>query len=430
MFTEKMVMKIVAVVLFLILSPGVGGGQEWRATQFDLDSAASPVGSGARAAGMGGAFIAVADDATAASWNPGGLIQLETPEVSIVGAFSYWVEDSSSSSHPEAAGSVTYDDLNLNYLSAVLPFRLLNRDMVVSLNLQRLYDFTRRLKYTYNQHEEIAPSVHYVTSEEVELDVDGGLSAISPAFCVQITPRLSLGATLNIWTDKFFDNGWERTYQRHGAGSMVIGGNENPFLLNTRVKDAYSELSGLNFHAGFLWSVTPMITIGGVFKSPLTAEFLHESSVFISQTYTDSPLESVYRKDDSEKVEVDFPMSYGLGVAFRFSDVLTCALDVYATEWKDFAYRDSRGAEIVSLDASNPSRRLESTYSVRVGAEYLVITEKTIIPLRLGAFYDPQPLADGGDTLGFSVGGGVVIGPVVLDAAYQYRLNKDFSGSA
>ncbi|MCP4686764.1 MAG: hypothetical protein GY859_01870, partial [Desulfobacterales bacterium] len=59
-----------------------------------------------------------------------------------------------------------------------------------------------------------------------------------------------------------------------------------------------------------------------------------------------------------------------------------------------------------------------------------VITEKTIIPLRLGAFYDPQPLADGGDTLGFSVGGGVVIGPVVLDAAYQYRLNKDFSGSA
>ena len=35
---------------------------------------ASPniIGSGARALGMGGAFIAVADDATAASWNPGG----------------------------------------------------------------------------------------------------------------------------------------------------------------------------------------------------------------------------------------------------------------------------------------------------------------------------------------------------------------------
>jgi long-subunit fatty acid transport protein len=42
----------------------------------------NPVGSGARALGMGNAFIAVADDATAASWNPGGLSQLESPEVS------------------------------------------------------------------------------------------------------------------------------------------------------------------------------------------------------------------------------------------------------------------------------------------------------------------------------------------------------------
>jgi hypothetical protein len=33
----------------------------------------NPVGSGARALGFG-AFIAVADDATAASWNPGGLV--------------------------------------------------------------------------------------------------------------------------------------------------------------------------------------------------------------------------------------------------------------------------------------------------------------------------------------------------------------------
>ena len=40
------------------------------------------VGSGARAFGMGGAFIAVADDATAASWNPAGLSQLEKPELS------------------------------------------------------------------------------------------------------------------------------------------------------------------------------------------------------------------------------------------------------------------------------------------------------------------------------------------------------------
>ena len=37
-----------------------------------ISSAPSPVGAGARATGVGSAFIALADDATAAAWNPGG----------------------------------------------------------------------------------------------------------------------------------------------------------------------------------------------------------------------------------------------------------------------------------------------------------------------------------------------------------------------
>src|SRR5512137_1341037 len=46
------------------------------------------LGSGARAMGMGGAFLARADDATAASWNPAGLSYLRLPEVSLVGAYN------------------------------------------------------------------------------------------------------------------------------------------------------------------------------------------------------------------------------------------------------------------------------------------------------------------------------------------------------
>jgi long-subunit fatty acid transport protein len=48
--------------------------------------APEPVGSGARALGQS-AFIAVADDATAASWNPAGLVNLERPEASFVGVW-------------------------------------------------------------------------------------------------------------------------------------------------------------------------------------------------------------------------------------------------------------------------------------------------------------------------------------------------------
>lgn len=53
--------------------------------RIEIPSSVSPVGSGARALGMGGAFIAVAHDAAAASWNPGGLTQLGRSEISVVG---------------------------------------------------------------------------------------------------------------------------------------------------------------------------------------------------------------------------------------------------------------------------------------------------------------------------------------------------------
>src|SRR3954470_18524402 len=42
-------------------------------------------GSGARALGMGGAFIARPDDATAATWNPAGLSYLRALEISAAG---------------------------------------------------------------------------------------------------------------------------------------------------------------------------------------------------------------------------------------------------------------------------------------------------------------------------------------------------------
>ena len=48
------------------------------------DPVLTRAGSGARAAGMANAFVAVSDDGTAASWNPAGLAQLRKPELSLV----------------------------------------------------------------------------------------------------------------------------------------------------------------------------------------------------------------------------------------------------------------------------------------------------------------------------------------------------------
>ena len=78
--------SICILLLILAFQPEIANGAAMERVEAP---SWNPVGSGARALGMGGAFIAVADDATAASWNPGGLIQLERPEISAVGAYFY-----------------------------------------------------------------------------------------------------------------------------------------------------------------------------------------------------------------------------------------------------------------------------------------------------------------------------------------------------
>ena len=69
-----------AVVIVAVLATGAGQAQETPNT-FEF-SFSNP---GARSLGLGGAFVALADDATAAFANPAGLVQLIRPEISAEG---------------------------------------------------------------------------------------------------------------------------------------------------------------------------------------------------------------------------------------------------------------------------------------------------------------------------------------------------------
>jgi len=196
--------------------------------------------------GMGGAFTAVADDATAASWNPGGLIQLERPEASFVTRLSYEEDRHHSGDDDFLVDRDSFDGMGLNYLSVVYPFRFLSRNWVVSLNYQEAYDFTRRfsasqMAQSSSQHEEADSTVYYDTQHDhlseahddgsVDVDIvtelrtrsssalrqllsselisslsfeqEGLIDAISPAVALEVTPRVSVGVTANFYRDDF-----------------------------------------------------------------------------------------------------------------------------------------------------------------------------------------------------------------------------------
>jgi long-subunit fatty acid transport protein len=172
-------------VMLLILSLS---SQVWAQLiqTVEISSSPNPVGSGARALGMGGAFIGVADDATAASWNPAGLIQLETPEVSIVGAYNKRTENTTYTAFPEASGPQSTNTYEINYLSAVYPFTALNRNMVFSLNFQHLYDFNKKVNFSYTFSDTTGPPLSL--KNNIQFDQEGAFKSLSPAFAFQITP--------------------------------------------------------------------------------------------------------------------------------------------------------------------------------------------------------------------------------------------------
>jgi long-subunit fatty acid transport protein len=206
-------------------------------------SAPLPSGSGARALGLAGAFTAVADDATAASWNPAGLIQLERPEASFMLRYSRHEGNHFSEQENYKVGSDSYENANLNYLSAVLPFRAFDHNWVFSLNYQEAYDFeqqfhaedlqqsqraahqNRESVYTDTQVQHFDDGVLELTitsvlethvfsqldqilASDLTTDIafrqEGIIDAVSPAMALELMPGLSVGCALNLYQDDLF----------------------------------------------------------------------------------------------------------------------------------------------------------------------------------------------------------------------------------
>ena len=411
-------------ILFFAVTLFCALGQLQSATLFQevgIASSPNPVGSGARALGMGGAFIAVADDSTAASWNPAGLIQLERPEMSVVGEYYYRREKYSSDDNPETDDTANVNDLNLNYLSATYPFHFY-KNIVVSLNYQRLYDFKRKFNYRFD-----VSSGGLDVAQNKKFKQDGYLGAAGLAGSIEILPSLSFGATLNIWTDElWWDNGWDENFNETATGTI----NSVPTTITTHIDDNYSRFRGINANLGLLWNLNKYLTLGAVFKTPFEASLRHEFSLRQVQEIG-PPVNDVITNEISikENVDLDLPLSYGLGLALRLSDSFTIAADVYRTDWSEYILEDSQGNKFSPITGRPKNEsNVNDTTQARIGGEYLYISQdkNIVIPVRAGFFYDPEPKeGNPEDFFGIAVGSGIGYKQFIFDAAYQLRWGKD-----
>ncbi|MBT7846058.1 MAG: hypothetical protein HN742_29570 [Lentisphaerae bacterium] len=385
------------------------------AQDFNLSASPTAVGSGARAMGLGNAFIAVADDATAASWNPGGLSQLERPELSLAIEGMHEHSDMRVSQHPEASGSHSFELADLNYLSLVYPFQRMGRNMVFSLNYLKQYRLGKDL---YFHHEEVSGfGAPFMDINDIWMKQDGELTSLSPAFGVDVTDRLALGIAVNIWNhgvtgaSKFRREVYQEL--RWGAdGFFWVQETPSIFTSTYEVEKGYSVAIGALYRLSEEW------TFGAVAKPAYKLRLDRDDRANLLYEDLDDVLE--------------FPWVAGAGVAWRPSDTLTLSSDVTWTQWSEYTLYDDR-----YLEEENPRNPLNSGHSIseaecddvftcRFGMEYLIVREESVVPLRCGLAYDPGPAIDQIDEYyTASVGIGYQRGRFMADLAYELRWGDD-----
>ena len=428
--------------------------------QTNIRSIPLPTGSGARALGQGGAFIAIVDDATAASWNPAGLINLERPEFSIVGA--YLSTDQDFSVDPSVLPGISMGDedvsrWDLNFLSAAYPFLFFNKNVVFALNYHQTSDFHFDLSI-----DQSVPGRSFDLNQDINFKSSGGIGALSPALSILLAPNFSIGITVNIYDDEFFNAyAWKESNTITGIGTRSNGSQFSTFA---RTKTSSRDYHGLNVSLGMLWDVwkkeNKRLTFGAVLHTPYRARFDQETKKISNDTFNGFKLPTIEESDS--RVKLDWPMSIGLGLGYRYSNALSFALDFTWTDWSEWVQR----TKTTSIDDSGNSFRkpsehsrpvgggsehddIDDTYSLRFGTEYLIMRERDIIALRGGAFYEPRaslgaptafaedefgrnvPIDFDGDPTevwGFSLGVGYSTKRFSLDAAYQFRYIRDMEG--
>jgi len=386
---------------------------------FEIPSSFNPIGSGAKALSMGGAFIAICDDATASSWNPAGLIQLQYPEVSFVVDYI-----------PRRKENVTFYSTNnwsgrisnfkLNYLSMVVPF---SDQMTMAIAYQNLYNLDREWDTEF-----IHPD--YLEPVTIKQHQNGDLYALGFSLCYDFNP-LTFGITINNWDN----NKWEQ--ENNQKGKIGFEG------INTIEHDIYKNetytFKGWNFHIGFLWDITKNknLRLAGVIKTPFKADINHTTKEFSKEFYyPENKLESEFKEyENSEKLCM--PLSYGIGLAHRFlNKKLWISFDIYRTHWNDYELEDKDGTKRSPINWKKQGEyNVDPTTWFRLGFEYKEPTFKiygktTAIKFRGGIFYDPAPADNSPDDYyGFALGGGISYEWLVFDLAYQFRFGNNVGES-
>ena len=310
---------------------------------------------GTRALGMGGAFVGLANDATALYWNPAGL----AGQKSSILVFA-----------SDIVPSATYKmdlmniDAKTNSNHYISPNAFFNYNMGKLAIGVGIY-VPAGLGAEWNPTDFGYP-------DGLKFSSKIGVINFSPGVAYQVSDKFSVGVALNVYYAMF------DMYQP----AVVPGAGVFQFEETS---------TGLGFGAtvGLKYQINDMFALGATFRT--------KTNVTMNGT-AKNPAFAAYNAPESEfDRDVAWPTWIAGGLSYKPSDKLTIALDGQYSMWSEnealvAVYKNATWDAAMTAGGDDTFElKWEDALQIRVGAEYLV--SKSVV-LRGGYYYDPAPAPD------------------------------------
>lgn len=370
------------------------------------------LGGGARAAGMGGAHLGIAEGEMAYSWNPAAMIFTDKTKiglqlVSFADKFNSVFIHENYYLYPEPniqPLETKRSHFSLNFGGFTAPFTFMDRDWAIGGGYRNIFDMVSEYE---------VPGFAGTQNSFIQ---DRGIDAVSLAIANRVMEGVGIGLTANAYIRNSEYN------QYLGASSLFISTGQD-----TSIVDAWrnfnSHFSGFNLDLG-ISADFGMVKGGAVIHTPY--DLKQDAKWTRSIVIPPEPIGAV----DRIKYTYNMPLSYSIGIgvvpienftlAFDFDSRPLSEVDVH-TDWEQIIVSDSTF-----------NLGWEDVNQFRIGAEYILDAGFADIPVRAGFRNEPSVSKEmiswvyGVETEGDQIeaniltfGTGLYFEKIWFDAAYQ-----------
>ncbi len=427
-------------------------------------------GFGIRAAGLGNAFVGVADDYSAIYWNPAGLAQMRK------GEFYGSLQQFNFRTKAEYLSSETNSDRSFTKLKSfglVYPFPVIQGSLVMALGYQRFKTLDSYTEFGGLLRESnslafdikndlgeygVLPFDQNVTQKQV-MSNDGNLSAWSAAVAISLSPNFMAGAAVNLigggsnYDMRYMQDDYNNSnaYQVQDENGVHIEDFfYNYYDVNQKLNSDYSAVA---FKLGGLFQLGSHLRFGAGIDFPYSLHVKENWSVndelsyditVLAEDVTYNYIEQADLDDGTFDYNIEVPFKFRLGGSYRSEHFLVAA----GAEYQDFTQmkyqmpddRDPRDYSDLLDQNSVFGSDFRAVLSYSFGGEISLFRQQ--LHLRGGYRFVPSPFKNADksyDKQYFSAGIGYRIDPgATLEAAYTlgtwqrdkaYSYDWDYDGS-